>query len=504
MHSKSKFIGKVVLIFSNVMIVLFAALSILVCRSITWMFRTWQHLTMEELMFQLQSPIEGTNSEIIYDYIYACLLAALAVLLFVTGVLYVFRNRKKLYYIISVVIVGISTVMLAWYVYMAFDKLEVKAYMENSNTYSSFIDKNYVDPNETVLTFPEKKRNLIYIFLESTEITFADKANGGAFDQNVIPELTQIAQEGECFAGSEALLNGGKAMYGTTWTAGAIFGHTTGIPLNVPIDGNAMSTQTSFLPGVTSIGDILAGEGYKQVFMIGSDAAFGGRDLYFKGHGDYEIFDYNYFRDIGKFPADYKVWWGFEDAKLFEYAKEKLTELGSGDQPFNFTMLTVDTHFEDGYKCEFCGNEYGDNVYSDVYACASRQVSEFVRWIQSQEFYENTTIVLVGDHCTMDSDYCAEIGQDYSRRVYTSYINSAAELKNPEWRREYSTFDNFPTTLASLGVEIEGDRLGLGVNLFSNRYSLLEMYGEEMFQEELQKRSELLDNLTSYIEVPES
>ncbi len=37
--------------------------------------------------------------------------------------------------------------------------------------------------------------------------------------------------------------------------------------------------------------------------------------------------------------------------KLFSVAKEKLGSFKQ-DDPFNLTMLTVDTHFEDGYVCE--------------------------------------------------------------------------------------------------------------------------------------------------------
>ena len=93
-------------------------------------------------------------------------------------------------------------------------------------------------------------------------------------------------------------------------------------------------------------------------------------------------------------------------------------QLSQGDEPFNLTMLTVDTHFEDGYVCEQCPTEY-DTQYSNVMACSSRQVGEFLKWIQQQDFYENTTIVISGDHPTMDSDYCAEIDQEgnYDRRV---------------------------------------------------------------------------------------
>ena len=44
--------------------------------------------------------------------------------------------------------------------------------MKGQNTYSIFIDDNYVDPASVNLSFPEKKINLIYIFLESMEITY--------------------------------------------------------------------------------------------------------------------------------------------------------------------------------------------------------------------------------------------------------------------------------------------------------------------------------------------
>ena len=36
----------------------------------------------------------------------------------------------------------------------------------------------------------------------------------------------------------------------------------------------------------------------------------------------------------------------------------------------------------------------------------------------------------------------------------------------------------FPTLLASIGVKIEGDRLGLGTNLFSGKPTLFEQNGE--------------------------
>ena len=157
----------------------------------------------------------------------------------------------------------------------------------------------------------------------------------------------------------------------------------------------------------------------------------------------------------------------------FVYLKEKLLELAQQDNPFNLTMLTVDTHFEDGYVCDICPDTFGDNQYANVMACSSRQVKEFIDWVQQQDFAADTTIVISGDHQTMDSDFCEDVDKDYERRVYTTYINAGAEKQTNE-KRNYTTFDNFPTTLAAMGVEIEGDRLGLGTNLYSTQQTLTE------------------------------
>lgn len=256
-----------------------------------------------------------------------------------------------------------------------------------------------------------------------------------------------------------------------------------------------MSDQQHFFPGATTLGDILQQNGYQQALLIGSDATFGGRRLYFTEHGDYTMWDYVYSQQTGQIPEDYYVWWGYEDAKLFDFAKQHLLELARDGQPFNLSLLTVDTHFPDGYPCDLCQDDF-DDPYSNVIACSSRQVAAFVEWIQHQPFYENTTIVLAGDHVTMDVDCGNLIGEDYPRRTYTTIINPAAEVRDPDQYRDYTTFDIFPTTLAALGVEIEGDRLGLGVNLFSGKQTLLERDGEQKMTQELKRQSDFIDQLS--------
>lgn len=106
----------------------------------------------------------------------------------------------------------------------------------------------------------------------------------------------------------------------------------------------------------------------------------------------------------------------------------------------------------------------------------------------------------------MDSDFCRDVPLDYTRKVYTAYINSAVEPEKPELYRDYTTFDHFPTTLASLGAEIEGNRLGLGTNLFSSEWTLTEKYQRDRMALELNRKSKFMEELTSYInlDLPEA
>lgn len=480
----------------EILTVFIAGLSVLLALSVRWMFATWTNLSMDELVYHLTAPLDGTNTDMIWDYVRVCAVPTILVIFFLILILIAWRKKEKVHLfrgIINLVaLVGII-VMLGY----TWTELGVGDYLKDQNTESKFIEDEYVDPTDVEVVFPEQKRNLIYIFLESMETTYSDVDDGGAFDENVIPELTEIAQTNEDFSGADPKLNGGYSLAGTTWTMGAMFAQTSGLPLNISISANDMDTQDSFFPGVTTLGDILSDAGYTQTLLIGSEAQFGGRKLYFQEHGNYEMEDYSYTIENGLIPSDYKVWWGYEDQKLFEFAKEKLLQLSQGDEPFNLTMLTVDTHFEDGYVCEQCPTEY-DTQYSNVMACSSRQVGEFLKWIQQQDFYENTTIVISGDHPTMDSDYCAEIDQEgnYDRRVFTAYINAAAYAQDQQ-ERTYSTFDNFPTTLAALGVQIDGDRLGLGTNLFSGTKTLLEEFGNSKVNAELKKKSEFIEKLSA-------
>jgi phosphoglycerol transferase len=358
---------------------------------------------------------------------------------------------------------------------------------------SELFEKRYVSPDSVEITFPEEKRNLIYIFLESMEISYLSEELGGGQEDNLIPELYDLAREHTNFSHDDDQVGGFLPVNGTTWTIGAMVAHTAGVPLKPPSDvedwQNGYGKEGEFLPGIISLQDILADQGYYQSLMVGSVASFGGRSVYYKTHGVDKIYDLSTARKDDIVADDYFVWWGMEDKYLFEYAKQELAEISQKDQPFAFTMLTVDTHHIGGYFCEYCENEH-DEQYENVMACSSKQVMEFVEWLKEQPFYENTTIIITGDHLSMDKGYFSRnVDEDYVRRNYNCFINSAVDT-NFEDNRQFSALDMFPTTLAAMGCTIEGEYLGLGVNLFSGKPTLIELLGYERFDRQVSMASD--------------
>ena len=368
-----------------------------------------------------------------------------------------------------------------------FNRLHVAEYLRNVHAQTRLYEEHYAAPETVRITSPEKKPNVIWLVLESMETTYASREDGGIQEQNYMPRLTALAKENVSFSDTDRL-GGIYSTNNTNWTMAALFAGTSGLPFAFPVGQNSMNKYTSFAPEITSMGDILKRDGYRQVFLCGSDGEYGGRALYFREHGNYEIHDLFEARRRGEIPEDYYVWWGFEDRVLFRVAKEELTRLAAGSEPFNLTMLTVDAHHLGGFTCEDCGTEYTDRT-ANVIACTDRQVGEFVDWCREQPFWENTVLIITGDHPRMDT--CLTGGMEFrERRVYNSFLNAR---KTPEGKTTFRTavmMDLYPTMLSALGYEIEGDRLGLGTDLFSGTATLAEEMGYETLNEEVQKYSQ--------------
>lgn len=63
---------KILKIVGIVFSIILETLAILLACSTRWMFRTWTNLSMDELVYHLTAPLEGTNTDMIQDYCGKC------------------------------------------------------------------------------------------------------------------------------------------------------------------------------------------------------------------------------------------------------------------------------------------------------------------------------------------------------------------------------------------------------------------------------------------------
>lgn len=469
-----------------------------------WALENFEFTSFDQILFTITNSVGNASKDIIKSFIISCIIEPciifIAILFGVYNLSAITKysqtflkikikqfelklNVIKFVKYASIIFLVVSFIMS---IYLFTKKFYIIDYIKGNLQISSFFEEHYINPETVNVSFNEEKKNLIYIYLESMETTYADYSNGGQFEKNYIPELTNLAYDNLYFSNTDKL-GGANVVAYSGWTIAAMISHTAGVPLKSISNGNEeYENYENFMPGVYSLGEVLEKNGYKNYLMVGSDATFGGRRKYFEQHGNYEIYDYYTAIEESIIPEDYYVFWGYEDAILFEYAKNKLTEISKKDEPFNFTLLTVDTHTPDGYVSDFCEN-FDENPFLNSVKCSSTQAYNFIKWIQKQEFYKDSVVIVVGDHKSMNK-YSFKNIEYNDRRTYNVFLNTG-KTSICTTNREFTTMDIYPTTLSAIGATIEGERLGLGTNLFSCEPTLSEQYGFDFINNEISKFS---------------
>ena len=470
-----------------------------------WGKEVFGNVTGDQLLINLTSPTEDTDPAVMMSGyegpVFQTLLftALFGVLIFSRFELR-YRKKEKTFRIFPelakrILCIALAAGMLVFGVVYGINEFDLGQLYNAYMLKSKMIDENYAEPREVNLAWPEKPRNLIHIYLESMEYSFTTKDKSGYMDKDLIPNLMQVADEGVVFSDTDLKYGGPQVGTGTQWSIASMVNQLTGLPMKAPGKANTYGSKGQFLPGAYTLGEILEAQGYEQTVMFGASANFGGLRYLFETHGNWKIMDFYYARQNGLIPSDYKVNWGYEDDKLFEFAKDEITRLYNTGKPFNFTMETADTHCPDGYVTPGKEKPF-ESPYANAVWNSDKDVMAFLEWLKEQPFYENTTVVIIGDHLSMETKFFNfyEFPETYERRQYNVILNPAPGLKTDESvtrNRLWANWDMLPTILASMGVKIEGERLGIGTNLFSGEKTIYEQYGVKKVNKEFEKASPL-------------
>ena len=140
---------------------------------------------------------------------------------------------------------------------------------------------------------------------------------------------------------------------------------------------------------------------------------------------------------------NYHVFWGYEDEKLFDFAKRKLSLLAKEDRPFNFEMLTVDTHHPYGYQEEKWEKPFDKGISNSIYH-TDRLLEDFMTWLEKQPFYKDTLIVIQGDHTSMAAQYIhSNFDQGFDRRIASFTVKRIRCIPKKESLRRWICFRRF-------------------------------------------------------------
>ena len=455
--------------------------------SANWVVRKFGPVTYEQIMFHLNMPFHS-EIRLILSYLQNTVMTG-AIVVLVLWLLFsgkyrlkwpsIERIRTKIYEYRWVLCLVWFVFCVAYYCW----RMNVWAmitYRSYKREMSNFYEQYYVMPQNAEVSFPHKKRNLILIFMESMEATFAQTPEHNYYQDDLIPQLHKLAQENISFSDSQ-YLGGEFPIDGTQWTQAGLVAKTCGAPIQLPIkEVNLIRPKGEFYPNAWCLYDVLAEEGYNESFLVGSNGKFAGLNHFVETHKNQRLLDTLYYaREQGRKLSYKEKSKSIADKELFAQAKDELNRLSQEDKPFVFTMMTLDTHFgSQEFSGDVCGYKYGtEKNFKNVVSCSDYQIGKFVEWLKQQPFYANSTIVLLGDHQMMRGEFEPEM----KRRTLNIFINSIIPADNIK-NRIFTPFDIYPTIIESMGAKISGHRLGLGTSLFSNLATLTE---EKMTVEEM-------------------
>lgn len=314
---------------------------------------------------------------------------------------------------------------------------------------------SYVPPGRATFTQTDR-RNLVLIYVESLEATYSDRALFGA----------DLLQPLDALEGQR--LPKYQMVPGATWTIGAMVATQCGVPLTVysTDDVRHDKAHPGFLAGATCLGDILKARGYRNVFLEGAPLSFSGKGLFLQQHGYDERWGKEEWEAAGARPpgsADPELGgWGLFDHALLSRARDELAKLHASGQPFNLTLLTLDTHNPHGFVSPQCGRSQPAGHtpgFPDIVACTSSELAAFVRFCRDSGYLKDTTVVVIGDHLAVGNPVEDKLRSAPGRRIFNLFLGAEPF---PPRQDTVVTVDMFPTLLQATGLRTSDGRLGLG------------------------------------------
>ncbi|EMF46024.1 lipoteichoic acid primase LtaP [Planococcus halocryophilus Or1] len=315
-------------------------------------------------------------------------------------------------------------------------------------------------------------RHLFIIQVESLQEFVLDKSLNG---QEITPNLNQLLSESAYFSNVFQQVGAGT-------TSDAEWIVNTGLyPQGMIPTSNSLSGKEA-----PSLARALKEKGYGSATYHADEVTFWNRDVLYPVLGYEEVFSSE---DI---PNVKEVGFGPADEVLFDFVAGELPrQLETYERIYaNIVTVTSHTPFEmpdtmqyldlpSEYEGTYIGNYLQSVRYTD------EQIGSFIQELKDREIYDESLIVILGDHSGMHGSLVTEedhqllsefLGHEYSLKdqfTIPLLFTGGNLFEETEMTRLGGQTDIMPTVLALLGID--HDYPMMGHNLFQYKKNLVGM-----------------------------
>lgn len=329
-------------------------------------------------------------------------------------------------------------------------KVRNKAKEADLEPVEAFVKSNQTTPNPEYFG-KAKGKNVIMFHLESFQQFLIDYKVDG---EEVTPNLNKFYHDQQTLAFDNVYnqVGQGKTADAEMMLETGLFGTASGSAMV-----NYGTTNTfQAVPG------LLGQEGYTSASFHGAGASFWNRDNTYKSWG----YDFFFSKPFYKYAEDEKnnYGYGLKD-KLF--LKETAGYLDQMPQPFYSKIITVSNHYPydfDDQNISIKKTNTGSKTV-DGYVQTARYLDqafgEFLQYLKDSGLYDNTLLVLYGDHYGISENHPAAIatllGKDSVNDVdlmnwqKVPFMMHAKGLKGYEDHTYGGEIDIMPTVMHLLG-----------------------------------------------------
>ncbi|XBG82415.1 LTA synthase family protein [Enterococcus cecorum] len=338
---------------------------------------------------------------------------------------------------------------------------------------AEYVKGHYAKPNDQYFGLA-KGRNVIYIHLESTQqflIDYKLKDENGV-EHEVMPFINSLYHSNSTFSFSNFFhqVKVGKTSDSETLFENSLFGLNQG----------ALFTQLGGKNTFEATPNILKQtQGYTSAVFHGNSGTFWNRNETYKRLGYDYFFDASYYN----VTEDNSFQYGLNDKPFFQQSVKYLEHL---QQPFYTKFIAVSNHYP---YSQLSGDETGfplaqtkDETINSYFSTANYMdtaVHEFFDYLKQSGLYDNSIIILYGDHYGISNARNKELAQllGKDRETWSNFDNAQVQrvpymihIPGMNKGKIIDTYggqvDALPTLLHLLGVDTQ-NYIQLGQDLFS-------------------------------------